>query len=206
LLQAPRRPGYPLQHPPFPPPGGHPVRDRHDDTLAGVQGTRRLKAVPRAVLTDTPEIVERVAEAALGSVPVVGAALAVTFVTALGWRLEERREKWFTELADGVEALRLRMDGLSLEEGKGEAGQPRLAQRDPARGAAGPAVPTDRADRGLSSAVSSTTRTASPSSSRAAGQAAAASRTFWSSQTARDSRCCSRCGPQCPTASAMLQQ
>ena len=61
------------------------------------------------------EIVERVAEAALGSVPVVEAALAVTFVTALDWRLEERREKWFTELADGVEALRQRKDGLSLE-------------------------------------------------------------------------------------------
>jgi hypothetical protein len=35
------------------------------------------------------EIVERVAEAALGSVPLVGAALAGTLVTALGWRLED---------------------------------------------------------------------------------------------------------------------
>ncbi len=33
LLQAPRRPRHPQQHPPFPPPGGHPVRDRHADTL-----------------------------------------------------------------------------------------------------------------------------------------------------------------------------
>jgi hypothetical protein len=61
------------------------------------------------------EIVERVAEAALGSVPVVGTALAVTFVAALGWRLEERREKWFTELAEGVETLRQRVDGLDIE-------------------------------------------------------------------------------------------
>jgi hypothetical protein len=61
------------------------------------------------------EIVERIVEAALGSVPVAGAALAVTFVTTLCWRLEERREKWFTELAGGVEELRQRMDGLSLE-------------------------------------------------------------------------------------------
>ena len=61
------------------------------------------------------EVVERVAETALGSVPVVGAALAVTFVTALGWRLEERREKWFTGLAQGVEELRQRIEGLSLE-------------------------------------------------------------------------------------------
>lgn len=61
------------------------------------------------------EIVERVAEAALGSVPVVGNALAVTFVTALGWRLEQRREKWFTELAEGLEELRQRVDGFSPE-------------------------------------------------------------------------------------------
>lgn len=39
------------------------------------------------------EIAERVTEAALGSVPLVGNALAVTFVTALNWRLEERRER-----------------------------------------------------------------------------------------------------------------
>jgi hypothetical protein len=62
------------------------------------------------------EIVERAAEAALGSVPVVGNALAVTFVTALGWRLEQRRERWFTELAEGVEELRGRVDGLDLED------------------------------------------------------------------------------------------
>src|SRR6266566_6655873 len=61
------------------------------------------------------EIVERAVEAGLGTIPLVGSALAVTFVTALGWRLEERREKWFTELAEGVEELRQRMDGLSVE-------------------------------------------------------------------------------------------
>jgi hypothetical protein len=60
------------------------------------------------------EIVERAAEAALGFVPVAGAALAVTFVTALGWRLEQRREKWFTELAEAVEELRQRVDGFDL--------------------------------------------------------------------------------------------
>jgi hypothetical protein len=61
------------------------------------------------------EIVERAVEAGLGSVPVIGNALTVVFVTALGWRLEERREKWFTELAGAVEELRGQMDGLSLE-------------------------------------------------------------------------------------------
>jgi hypothetical protein len=62
------------------------------------------------------ELVERTVEAALGAVPVFGNALAVTFVTAIGWRLEERREKWFTELAEGVEELRQRVDGLSLDD------------------------------------------------------------------------------------------
>jgi hypothetical protein len=61
------------------------------------------------------EIVERAAEAALGSVPLLGNALAVTFVTALGWRLQERREKWFTELAEAVEQLRGQVDGISVE-------------------------------------------------------------------------------------------
>jgi hypothetical protein len=51
------------------------------------------------------EIVERAAEAGLGSIPVAGAALAVTFVTVVNWRLNQRREKWFTELAEAVEEL-----------------------------------------------------------------------------------------------------
>jgi len=54
------------------------------------------------------EIVERAVEAGLGCIPLVGAALAVTFVTALGWRMEQRRERWFTELAEAVEELRAR--------------------------------------------------------------------------------------------------
>jgi hypothetical protein len=61
------------------------------------------------------EIAARVAEAALGSVPLVGNALAVTFVTAVSWRLEQRREQWFTELAEGVEELRQQVDGLDLD-------------------------------------------------------------------------------------------
>lgn len=62
------------------------------------------------------ELVERVVEAGLGSVPLAGNALAVTFVTAVNWRLNQRREEWFTELADGVEELRQRVDGLSLDD------------------------------------------------------------------------------------------
>lgn len=62
------------------------------------------------------ELVERVAEAGFGTVPLVGNALAITFVTAVNWRLNQRREEWFTELAEGVEELRRQVDGLSLEE------------------------------------------------------------------------------------------
>jgi hypothetical protein len=61
------------------------------------------------------EIAERVGEAALGSVPLVGAALAVTFVTALGWRLDQRREEWFAGLGARVEELCQQVDGLDLE-------------------------------------------------------------------------------------------
>ena len=61
------------------------------------------------------EIVERAVEAGLGSIPLVGAALAVTFVTALGWRMEQRRERWFTELAEAVEELGERVDDFDLE-------------------------------------------------------------------------------------------
>jgi hypothetical protein len=61
------------------------------------------------------KIVERTVEAALGSVPIAGAALAVAFVTAMGWRLEQRREEWFTKLAEGVEALRDEIGDFDFE-------------------------------------------------------------------------------------------
>src|ERR1019366_3073317 len=61
------------------------------------------------------EIAERVAEAALGSVPLVGNALAVTFVTALSWRLDQRRDEWLTGLAEKVEEVCKQVDGLDLE-------------------------------------------------------------------------------------------
>src|SRR5258708_14703962 len=61
------------------------------------------------------EIVERTVEAGLSSVPLVGGAIAVAFVTALGWRLEQRREQWFTQLAEGGEQLRERVEDLDLE-------------------------------------------------------------------------------------------
>jgi hypothetical protein len=61
------------------------------------------------------EIVERAAEAGAGSVPVVGAAFAVALVTALNWKLSERRDDWLEDLAGKVEDLRGRLDGFSVE-------------------------------------------------------------------------------------------
>lgn len=60
------------------------------------------------------EIVERIGEAAIGSVPLAGPALAVSLVTVLNWRLNDRREKWFTQVAEGVEELRGRVEDLDL--------------------------------------------------------------------------------------------
>ena len=68
-------------------------------------------------------------------------------------------------------------------------------------------APAQSADD-FASAVSSTIRTASPMSPARwpAAQAAAVSSICPSSQRARDSRCCIRCGPGCPAASAIVQQ
>jgi hypothetical protein len=54
-------------------------------------------------------VVERAVEAGLNFVPGVGGALAVAFVTAVNWSLNERREKWLAGLAEAVEDLRQRM-------------------------------------------------------------------------------------------------
>jgi hypothetical protein len=63
------------------------------------------------------EIAELVVETALGSVPLVGAAMGVTFVTARGWRLGQRRAKWFTHVAKGVQELPAR--GANVDPGSG---------------------------------------------------------------------------------------
>jgi hypothetical protein len=61
------------------------------------------------------EIAEHAVEAGLGFVPILGNALAITFVTALSWRLNDRREEWLTQLAEGVEELRERLDDVDIE-------------------------------------------------------------------------------------------
>jgi len=61
------------------------------------------------------EIAERVAEAGLNAVPLVGGTLAVTLVTTLNWKLNQRRDKWLEELAIAVEELSKRVDGIDID-------------------------------------------------------------------------------------------
>jgi hypothetical protein len=52
------------------------------------------------------------AEMAANAVPVVGGPIAVLLAVALDYRLNQRRERWFTELAEAVEGLQERFDGF----------------------------------------------------------------------------------------------
>jgi hypothetical protein len=52
------------------------------------------------------------AEMAANAVPVVGGPIAVLLAVALDCRLNQRRERWFTELAEAVEELQERFDGF----------------------------------------------------------------------------------------------
>jgi hypothetical protein len=61
------------------------------------------------------ELAERVAEAGAGSVPMVGAAFAVALVTALNWKLNQKRDDWLEGLAEAVEKLGERVDGFDID-------------------------------------------------------------------------------------------
>jgi hypothetical protein len=61
------------------------------------------------------EIVERAAEAGLNLVPGIGGALAVAFVTAVGWQLDRRREQWLSGLPEAVENLGKRLGNADFE-------------------------------------------------------------------------------------------
>jgi hypothetical protein len=64
--------------------------------------------------SQTRKVVERIGEAAVASVPLVGNALAITLVTTLNWRLDQRREEWFTKLAEEIEDLRNRVNDFDV--------------------------------------------------------------------------------------------
>ena len=52
------------------------------------------------------------AEMMVNMVPVFGGTIAVALTVALNHKLNERRERWFTELAEAVEELQGRFDGF----------------------------------------------------------------------------------------------
>lgn len=60
------------------------------------------------------EIAERVAEAGLSAVPIVGGALAVAFEEAVGYRINKRREEWIAGLAAKVDDLLARLGGADF--------------------------------------------------------------------------------------------
>ena len=61
------------------------------------------------------ELLQHAMEAGLQFVPGIGGALAVTFVTAVTWRLNQKREEWLKSLAEGVEDLRQQLGDIDLD-------------------------------------------------------------------------------------------
>src|SRR5215217_6373795 len=51
-------------------------------------------------------------EMVVNMVPIFGGTIAVALTVALNHRLNERRERWFTDLAEAVEELQERLDGF----------------------------------------------------------------------------------------------
>jgi len=65
--------------------------------------------------SNSRELLQRAIEAGLQFVPGIGGALAVTFVTAVTWRLNQKREEWLRALAEGVEDLRQQLGDIDLD-------------------------------------------------------------------------------------------
>jgi hypothetical protein len=65
--------------------------------------------------SNSRELLQHAVEAGLQFVPGIGGALAVTFVTAVTWRLNQKREEWLTALAEGVEDLRQQLGDIDLD-------------------------------------------------------------------------------------------
>jgi hypothetical protein len=61
------------------------------------------------------QLAQTSAEMMVNMVPVFGGTIAVALTVALNHKLNKRRERWFTELADVVEELRDRFDGFDPE-------------------------------------------------------------------------------------------
>lgn len=56
---------------------------------------------------------EKVVEAGISTVPVIGGPLAVVFATAVGWSISRRTDQWLADLAAEVERLGLVIEDLA---------------------------------------------------------------------------------------------
>ncbi|WP_330440470.1 hypothetical protein OHB44_09795 [Micromonospora sp. NBC_00821] len=68
------------------------------------------------------EIAQTVTEAGLNLIPVAGGSVAVILMAALNYSVNQRREQWFTDVAEGLAELREKVDafdpqGLAEDEG-----------------------------------------------------------------------------------------
>jgi hypothetical protein len=62
------------------------------------------------------ELTETAIEAGAGIVPVAGAPIAAALALAMGWAYNRRWQQWFEDLAEAVNELQVRTDGLSFDE------------------------------------------------------------------------------------------
>jgi hypothetical protein len=60
------------------------------------------------------QLAQTSAEMIANMVPVFGGTIAVALTVALNHKLNKRRERWFTELAEAVEELRDRFEDSTL--------------------------------------------------------------------------------------------
>lgn len=58
------------------------------------------------------QAMEKVVEAGISMVPVVGGPLALVFATAVGWSMSRRTDEWLSDLAEEVARLGLAVDEL----------------------------------------------------------------------------------------------
>ncbi|RSM64888.1 hypothetical protein DMB66_18400 [Actinoplanes sp. ATCC 53533] len=58
------------------------------------------------------EVAQTVAEAGLNLIPGVGGSVAVILMAALNYSVNQRREQWFTQVAEGIAELRDKVDAF----------------------------------------------------------------------------------------------
>ncbi|WP_125805311.1 hypothetical protein [Actinoplanes sp. ATCC 53533] len=80
-------------------------------TLDDVGHDRCVDTNPPAHSTSR-EVAQTVAEAGLNLIPGVGGSVAVILMAALNYSVNQRREQWFTQVAEGIAELRDKVDAF----------------------------------------------------------------------------------------------